>query len=276
MRSTDHSSLWRVPSVEGVEAFKACFTSFSYARHSHESYAFGTIDEGTMRFWHGGDMHGAACGEIITLNPGEVHDGRSGLPEGCRYRMLYVERAAIEQLIEADAPQIRNVFALSGPVLRDALLAQCVKEFHLSLEAEGADSVLPLEQQSRLIQVLSLLFSRYGRPRLELPGEVAEKRCVGRAKEYMIEHLGDPVRLSDLAQAVGLSPFYLLRTFKSATGMAPHSYLNQLRLEKAKVLLRRGEPSAGVAAALGFVDQSHLTRRFKAAFGVTPGNYGAK
>ena len=174
-----------------------------------------------MQFWHGGGVHSAAAGEVITINPGEVHDGRSGSPGGCRYRMLYVERAAIDQLIETDMPRIRNLFALSGPVLRDAHLAQYVRHLHQSLEAERGDSVLALEQQSHLIQVLSLLFSRYGRPRLSLPDAAVEKRCVGRAKEYMIERLGEPVRLSDLAQAVGLSPFYLLRTFKLATGMRP-------------------------------------------------------
>lgn len=273
MRGADRSSLWRVPSVEGVDAFSACFTSFAYARHSHASYAFGTIDEGAMQFWHGGGVHRASRGEVIAINPGEVHDGRSGSPEGCRYRMLYVERAAIEQSIESDAPRIREIFALSGPVLRDEPLAQCVRQFHQFLETERDDPHLSLERQTRLIQVLSLLFSRYGRPRLDLPGALADRRCVGRAKEYLMEHLGEPVRLSDLAHAVRLSPFHLLRTFKLATGMAPHGYLNQLRLERAKFLLRRGEPLADIAAALGFVDQSHFTRRFKAAFGVTPGQY---
>jgi AraC-like DNA-binding protein len=57
--------------------------------------------------------------------------------------------------------------------------------------------------------------------------------------------------------------------------MAPHAYLNQIRLERARQLLSAGEPSAQVAAATGFVDQSHLTRRFKGAFGVTPGQYRA-
>jgi AraC-like DNA-binding protein len=67
---------------------------------------------------------------------------------------------------------------------------------------------------------------------------------------------------------------YLLRTFKRTVGLPLHGYLNQLRVEHARVLLRRGEPPAP-AAALSFVDQSHLTRWFKAAFGVTPGQYAS-
>ena len=94
-----------------------------------------------------------------------------------------------------------------------------------------------------------------------------------RAKEYMAAHLSEPICLLDMAHTVGLSPCYFLRAFKRATGMPPHSYLYQLRLDHARGLLRRGVPPAQVAAELGFTDQNHLTRRFKAAFGVTPGQY---
>ena len=96
---------------------------------------------------------------------------------------------------------------------------------------------------------------------------------MSRAKQYLLERLGETVRLTEVAEAVGLSPYYFLRTFRHATGMPPHAYLNQMRLERARALLRDGESPAQVAAALGFVDQSHLIRRFKSAFGVTPGRY---
>ena len=271
--SPDYSFIWSVPLVEGIEAFKAHFTHFSYARHSHDSYALGTIDEGAMRFWHAGTEYIAANGTVIAINPGEIHDGRSGSLQGCHYRMLYVERGAIERLFDSDVLRIRGSLALRGPVQRDEQLAQYIRRFHDALGCPSADPTLSLEQQSRFIQVLYLLFSRYGVSPIEKSDAAAGKQYVERAKEYMVEHLSEPMRLADLAFTVGLSPFYFLRTFKLATGMPPHSYLYQLRLDQARVLLRRGEAPARVAAELGFTDQSHLTRRFKAAFGVTPGQY---
>jgi AraC-like DNA-binding protein len=101
-----------------------------------------------------------------------------------------------------------------------------------------------------------------------------EKRGVEQAKASLAEHLAEPVLLMDRATAVGLSPFYLLQTFKHAAGLPLHGYLNQLCVEHARVLLRCDAPPAP-AAALSFVDQSHLTRRFKAACGVTPGQYAS-
>jgi len=272
-RTSDYACLWSIPLVAGVEAFSARFTHFAYARHSHDSYAVGTIDAGAMRFWHGGATHIAAAGTVIAINPGEVHDGRSGSPQGCRYRMLYVEGNAIERLYDSDMPRRRPAVALRGPVQGDAQLAHALQRCHDTLAGPRADPALALEQQSRLLQIVYLLFVRYGTSRPATSNAVAGQHYVARAKEYMAAHLSERICLLEMARTVGLSPFYFLHTFKRATGMPPHSYLYQLRLDHARGLLRRGVTPAQVAAELGFTDQSHLTRRFKAAFGVTPGQY---
>lgn len=272
-RTSDYACLWSIPLVEGVEAFSACFTRFAYARHSHDSYAVGTIDAGAIRFWHGGVAHLATAGTVIAINPGEVHDGRSGSPQGCRYRMLYIEGNAIERLYESDMPRIGHTVALRGPVQGDTQLAHALQRCHDTLAGPRTDPALVLEQQSRVLQIVYLLFARYGTARLEASNAVAGTHYVARAREYMAAHLSERIYLLDMARTVGLSPFYLLRAFKRATGMPPHRYLYQLRLDRARGLLRHGVPPAQVAAELGFTDQSHLTRRFKAAFGVTPGQY---
>jgi AraC-like DNA-binding protein len=58
--------------------------------------------------------------------------------------------------------------------------------------------------------------------------------------------------------------------------MPPHAYLVQIRLLRAKALLRRGRPIAHVASATGFADQSHFTRHFKRLMGVTPAKYAGQ
>jgi AraC-like DNA-binding protein len=83
----------------------------------------------------------------------------------------------------------------------------------------------------------------------------------------------DNPSLEDLAHIAGLSPFHLTRVFHEATGLPPHTYLTQLRVSRAKQRLQAGDPIADVAAATGFSDQSHLTRRFKRIVGVTPGQF---
>jgi AraC-like DNA-binding protein len=272
-RAAERSAIWRVPALGGVEAFKAHLARFSYARHSHESYALGVIDVGAMQFWHRGTVRAAPVGTIIAINPGEVHDGHAATTEGCQYRMLYVERATIERLLEIDVPKIRRIFALCGPTIEDPPLERAFRRLHWELDRSAMDSSHLIGQQSYLTHVLHLFFARHGEQSVPSARNANEARCVLRAKAYIAENVASAIRLDEIAEYVGLSPFYFLRTFKRATGLPPHSYLNLVRVERARALLRAGEPPAAVAATFGFVDQSHFSRRFKAAFGVTPGQY---
>lgn len=94
-----------------------------------------------------------------------------------------------------------------------------------------------------------------------------------RARDYLQAHLGEDIGLDDLALAVGVDRFRLSRAFKAAFGLAPHAYLIQLRLSRARQLLARGQTPAEVASALGFADQSHLGRWFRRAYRLTPADY---
>lgn len=89
--------------------------------------------------------------------------------------------------------------------------------------------------------------------------------------EYIHAHPGRNLSLQDLAQAAHLSPFHFSRLFKSSTGMTPHQYVLQWRVEEAKRLLRHSRVDlAEIAARLGFGDQSHFTARFRRLTGETP------
>jgi AraC-like DNA-binding protein len=78
---------------------------------------------------------------------------------------------------------------------------------------------------------------------------------------------------ADLAEAAGCSRFAVYRAFRAAYGMAPSDYRRQVRLAEARRLLASGRPVGEVAAAVGFADQSHLTRWFVRSYGLTPGAY---
>jgi AraC family transcriptional regulator len=98
-------------------------------------------------------------------------------------------------------------------------------------------------------------------------------RAVSAAVRFIREHYAQEVTLSDMADAAGVSTFHLSRLFKKTMGMSPHQYLVEVRVHSAHALLAAGPqgPSlAEVAAAVGFSDQSHLTRQFKRILGTTP------
>ena len=94
---------------------------------------------------------------------------------------------------------------------------------------------------------------------------------VRRVQEYLLSHLADSVTLSDLAREAGLSEYHFARMFRQSTGLAPHQYVMQRRMEKAKALVQNtATPLTDIALACGFNSASHFSNRFRSATGMTP------
>ena len=103
-----------------------------------------------------------------------------------------------------------------------------------------------------------------------------DARRLERVTEFIDTHLGTDLSIEALAEQAHLSPFHFARAFKSATGAAPHRYLIERRVGRAKALLAEGRrPVAAIAQVCGFSSQAHLTRWFKRIVGTTPGVYRA-
>jgi AraC-like DNA-binding protein len=133
-----------------------------------------------------------------------------------------------------------------------------------------------LRAQELLAGVLRRVVSRHGDAAPTAASSDAGVCRLMMVREFIDAHHSDDLRIEALARIAGLSRAHLTRAFTRAFGVAPHGYLNAVRLRHAQQILLRGQPIAEAAAACGFVDQSHLTRRFKGAFGVPPGAWLAQ
>jgi AraC family transcriptional regulator len=92
-----------------------------------------------------------------------------------------------------------------------------------------------------------------------------------RAKEMLAGDLAGTMRLHEIAEACGLSVSHFSHAFRRSTGLAPHAWLMQARVEAAKALLRRKNISvSSIAQASGFADQSHFTHAFRRRVGLSP------
>lgn len=93
------------------------------------------------------------------------------------------------------------------------------------------------------------------------------RRVTSLIEDRLTEDLG----LAELAFEVGLSPSHFSSLFRKTTGLSPHQYIVQRRLEHAQRLLSSTRLSIGeIAATVGFYDQSHLVRQMRRVMGVTP------
>jgi AraC family transcriptional regulator len=92
-----------------------------------------------------------------------------------------------------------------------------------------------------------------------------------RATEYMAANLGEPICLADIATATGLSRMHFAAQFRVATGLRPHEYLLQRRIEHAQeLLLASRKPLVEIAFDVGFKTQAHFTTVFARLVGETP------
>ena len=250
-----------------VELFEAGFHDFRYERHFHDSYAIGVTLSGVQRFWCRGTTHDSLPGDVVVIPLGEVHDGQSGTPGGYTYRMFYVPESVLHDVV-ADVLErpalgvpLRRVPVLRGPTLAAQLDA--------AWRAARADAS-SLAADELFAKACARLLAGNRESAQDGRG-VGDRTTLTSVRDYLRAHVGKRVSMQELAAIGGMSRFRLTRQFQQLFGLPLHAYHMQLRLHEARRRLRAGEAIAAVAIDLGFVDQSHLSRRFKGAFGIAPG-----
>jgi AraC-like DNA-binding protein len=264
------TAFWRSSLVSGVNFFKASFTaSHVFSRHTHDEYSIAVIERGAPKVTCRGAAHLATPGSFLLINPDEPHEGRSA--GGRAYRMMYVEPSALGRLLDQDSVGLRsNRFPLfRSPIIEDRRLAAEYLTLHRALESESLGA---LEAESRMLAFLTALVGHYADGRIVAP-DTRHTPLVRLIRQYLEAHFDEDLSLSDLSQLTGVGRFALLRQFSREIGLPPHGYLTQVRLREARRQLLAGKSPALVAAEVGFVDQSHLIKRFRSAFGMTPGQY---
>jgi AraC family transcriptional regulator len=149
--------------------------------------------------------------------------------------------------------------------------------YHIALALQNGfrtgDASYPIYTEALSTALTIHLLREYGGAKLpsqKVRGELSRQK-LNRALNYIQDRLSSGLSLSDVAAAVGLSTYHFARLFKHSTVKAPHQYLLDARVRKAKELLATGKFTVSEAAhEVGFFDQSHLTRHFKRVFGLPP------
>lgn len=258
---------WRFAALPGVDLLRARYIRKTFVRHTHEHFVIAAIYGGVEVFHHGGgDVH-AAAGDLALVNPDTPHTGRAGVPEGWRYGAVYPSPEVVAA-IAGETTTMRGTPGFVRPVVSDPYTVELVRRVLRAAdegEALAADTLLR-------VAVTRLLRLNGG----TLPRRAVRSAGTGvaaRAREVLEERMADPPGLEALAVELGTGPFALLRAFRDAYGMPPHTWLTDARVRRARRLLDAGTAPAEAAVAVGFTDQPHLNRHFTRIVGVPPGAY---
>ena len=250
---------------DGIERIEAFFSGHAYDPHRHDTYALGLTLSGVQCFDYRGARQESRAGNAIVLHPDERHNGRSGIEAGFRYRMIYLEPRLIR---EALGEQAGTLPFLASAVSADPRLVGAIARAAAVLDAPLED----LERDARIGDLATALLALD--PSARSAARVSPALAAAeRARSFLADRSDALVTSAELESVTGLDRFALARHFRARFGTSPYNYLVMRRLGRAKAMLRGQAALADVAAACGFADQSHMTRQFRRAFGLTPGRW---
>jgi len=226
-------------------------------------------------------------GDVLVLRPGVWHGY-----EECRdlrlYNLCFGAEMLNRELAWALADQGLGYLLRTGPMaaqrrgvlgtsLPEPTLAECLE--HLDALAElGSESTLTHRGDvvARLTLALSVV-ARAAASGRSGDGAGPTHPAVLTAMRLLEERPAHPWTLAELADELHLTPGYLVRLFKSATGLPPMAYLARYRVEQAaELLVDTDQPVTQIGRSVGWPDQNYFARRFKAHFGVTATAYRSR
>lgn len=271
MTRQEQVKFWRDPYLENLELLRATYITHTFSPHAHEGFAIGVVQKGTTTTSYRHAHYDMPAGTIIVINPGELHTGEAASKQGWTYRMFYPKASLLQRIASELADHPRDVPFFPSPVIYDdQLLAELLLKLHCTCEDESSPVI---ERESLFRWAVALLIVRHADDSPVGCQVSHERNCIKKVRDYIETHYAEDISLQQLAALVNLTPCYMLRLFTKTTGLPPHAYLTHVRIRQAKRLMAHGCPIADAAYQTGFTDQSHLTKRFKRVFGITPGQY---
>ena len=261
-------TFWYDPVCKGLEAAAARFKKHSFRPHTHDGLMIGLIDHGVKSFVRERSEFFAEPGSISLVNAGDLHTGQRADGDELRYRALYIPVSILAEAAgtasAGDPPGFR-----SG-VIRDPRLFSVLCCMHATI-IDGSSS---LKREQLLLEAVHALAGRYGSSWKPREKTIADAPKPVRAAFALIEaRFTDDLSVTDIAEAVDVSPYHLMRLFRRHVGMPMHALQTQLRVELGKKLLQQGMAATYTALEVGFADQSHFTKRFKEMVGTSPAAY---
>lgn len=214
--------------------------------------------KGLQSFDYRGATRASRPGQLVILHPDEQHDGRAGDERAFRYRTAYVAPADVQAVLGGRALPFVDGGVSDHPDLRRAVWG---------LLRDITRPLSGLALQDALFDLATALQQAVGDTP---PTRIAHREAAARARDYIEARLDESFALDELERATGHDRWSLSRDFRALYGASPYRYLILRRLDRARAMIVEGAGLADAAHACGFADQSHFTRLFRKAFGLTP------
>ena len=263
--TTDHVDL--LPFQCGREFCKPGH-SFGPARRSHYLFHYVISGKGTL-------LSRDCNGDAVTH---QLHGGQGFMifPDQINTYVADEDDPWVYTWVEFDGMNVRDMLELVGLTPSSPIYETGSDELRATVEQElifmSAHPEAPTMQlMGHLYLFLDALTRSATRPRSASGRNGSHDIHVQLALRYVERHYGEDITVADMAKSTGLNPSYFGRLFKESTGRTPQQHLIHFRMTKAAELLKLTALSVGeVGAAVGYPNQLHFSRAFKAVHGLSP------
>jgi len=249
----------REPSGGDVRTVAAVGVPPDFSRHAHASWIIGLAERGGRRMSLPGGEFDVPQGGLYIIPPDTPHACAPLGPPPHAHRAVCLSERTFRDMA--------GTAARDAPGDAAALLGRFFELVDADAPAQARRTAL-----AKALGALPGLPAATVRPGGD-PAGGGVRAEVERAASYLAGQARRNPSLDETARHAGLSPFHLHRLFAARFGLAPHAFVMRQRLRLALAALEAGQSVAQAAALAGFADQSHFTRQFRRAVGVTPGRF---
>jgi AraC-like DNA-binding protein/mannose-6-phosphate isomerase-like protein (cupin superfamily) len=250
-----------------IEAYSFKGIMQKFPNHFHNYYVIGFIESGQRHLSCKNKSYNIETGDLIIFNPGDTHTCKQIDNGTLDYRCINIQSDIMKNIVL----QITNKEYLpyfTEPVLFHNDLVSSLRELHFMIIEEEKD----FKKEEIFFFIMEQLIGEYSDVISSFlsqePNTEIKTVCDFLQNNYMKN-----IKLNDLSTLTGISKYYLLHSFTKQKGISPYSYLESIRIDKAKKFLEQGISPMEVALKTGFTDQSHFTNFFKKLIGLTPKQY---
>ena len=243
----------------GIERLEAHFHGQAFTPHRHDTYAIGITVSGVQTFRFRGQHWHCLPGQCHILHPDETHDGAAGTDDGFGYRIVYIDPFLI-----GDALGNGLLPFVGRPVVGARRLPRAASEIW------GIDEDLDEVASVELVVAAAKLLVDVASGGTGKCGPLALGRLC-RVRDLIAACPTERRSVDELENLSGLDRWTLARQFRAAFGTSPSRFRTMRQLDRVRRLLKRGISLAEASTEAGFADQSHMSRQFKKAYGLTPG-----
>ncbi len=260
------------------------FDCFEMSPHMHDEFEIMYVVSGSCNIYSWTDDNKEELwqmkeGEYVIIDCNAKH--QLDVAKGARCRMLNLEISLepqysglnLQQLCE-QSKSLQDFFEIPASIYKcyddEGTIHTIMKELHKQLQN-------PIDhEEQKVMQNLTLaqLLVELGRQRAKKHRPGGGSKYVRRALSYLYDHYDKDIKIEDLSGKIGISPAYLQRIFKEQTGSTIVDKVNELRIEKAKLLLETSKlPITDIAVSVGFNNRQHFSYTFHKLTGCSPSVY---